>query len=94
MAFAAMKPGAILVNVARGEIIDEEALIAALAAGKLRGAALDVYAGEFEHEPAVASGTMSASSLSGISRAAVTCGSIGGSTSSATICAPVWTSGP
>src|SRR5258705_5135802 len=50
-AFAAMKPGAILVNVARGEIIDEEALIAALAAGKLRGAALDVYVGEFEHEP-------------------------------------------
>jgi phosphoglycerate dehydrogenase-like enzyme len=50
-AFAAMKPGVILVNVARGEIIDEEALIAALAAGKLRGAALDVYVGEFEHEP-------------------------------------------
>ena len=50
-AFAAMKPGAILVNVARGEIIDEDALIAALAAGKLRGAALDVYVGEFEHEP-------------------------------------------
>ncbi len=50
-AFAAMKPGVILVNVARGEIIDEEALIAALAAGKLRGVALDVYVGEFEHEP-------------------------------------------
>ena len=50
-AFAAMKPGATLVNVARGEIIDEEALIAALAEGKLRGVALDVYVGEFEHEP-------------------------------------------
>src|SRR5262245_104374 len=50
-AFAAMTPGAILVNVARGEIIDEEALIAALATGRLRGAALDVYVGEFEHEP-------------------------------------------
>ncbi len=50
-AFAAMKPGVILVNVARGEIIDEEALLAALAAGTLRGVALDVYVGEFEHAP-------------------------------------------
>lgn len=50
-AFAAMKTGTILVNVARGEIIDEEALVGALASGKLRGVALDVYTGEFEGEP-------------------------------------------
>jgi phosphoglycerate dehydrogenase-like enzyme len=50
-AFAVMKPGTILVNVARGEIIDEAALLAALAAGTLRGVALDVYVGEFERAP-------------------------------------------
>ena len=50
-AFAAMRQGTVLVNVARGEIVDEEALIAALAAGKLRGVGLDVYVGEFEHAP-------------------------------------------
>ncbi len=50
-AFAAMKPGTVLVNVARGEIIDEAALISALAANKLRGVALDVFVGEFEGPP-------------------------------------------
>jgi phosphoglycerate dehydrogenase-like enzyme len=49
--FAAMKKGAVLVNVARGEIVDEEALADALQRDHLRGAALDVYVGEFEHTP-------------------------------------------
>jgi phosphoglycerate dehydrogenase-like enzyme len=50
-AFTAMKPGTVLVNIARGEIIDEDALRLALAQGKLRGVALDVYDGEFERPP-------------------------------------------
>jgi len=49
--FALMKPGSVLVNVARGEIVDETALIEALQRDHLRGVALDVYVGEFEKPP-------------------------------------------
>jgi gluconate 2-dehydrogenase len=48
-ALSHMSPHALFINIARGDVVDEQALVAALQAGKISGAGLDVY----EFEPAV-----------------------------------------
>ena len=71
-AIAALKPGAVLVNIARGQLIDEDALLAALRVGHIAGAALDVFRDEplpptspFWDEPNVIINAHSASTSDG-----------------------------
>jgi glyoxylate reductase len=54
-----MRPTAYLINIARGSVIDEAALVEAIQEGRLAGAGLDVY----EHEPAIHPGLLSLSNV-------------------------------
>jgi D-3-phosphoglycerate dehydrogenase len=77
-AIAAMKDGALLVNCARGELIDLDALLAGLQSGKLAGAALDVFPSEpftehplFERSDVVVTPHLGASTAEAQDRAGV-----------------------
>lgn len=58
-AIASMKPGGLVVNIGRGPVVDERALVSALESGHLKGAALDV----FEDEPLIHPGLLNRSNV-------------------------------
>ncbi len=49
--FSALVKQPLIINISRGEVIDEAAMLAAIEAGQIRGAVLDVYEGELERQP-------------------------------------------